>query len=72
MKMPLGTQVGLGPGDIELYGDPAPSPQNGTIPRFLAHVDCGQMALCIRIRLGRQVGLKLVDIVLDEDPAPLP
>jgi len=27
--MPLGTEVGLGPGDIVLHGDPAPSPRKG-------------------------------------------
>jgi len=29
IKMPLGTEVGLGPGDIVLDGDP-PSPERGT------------------------------------------
>ena len=29
IKMPLGTEVGLGPEDIVLDGDPAPPPQNG-------------------------------------------
>ena len=29
MKMPLGTEVGLGPGDIVLDGDLSP-PKNGT------------------------------------------
>jgi len=41
MKMPLGTEVGLGPGDIVLEGDPAPpSHGKGTaalLPHFLAH-----------------------------------
>jgi len=32
--MPLGTEVGLGQGDIVLYGDPAPPPQRGTAPDF--------------------------------------
>jgi len=27
--MPLGTEVGLGPDDIVLDGDPAPSPEKG-------------------------------------------
>jgi len=31
--MPLGKDVDLGPGDIVLYGDPAP-PQRGTAPNF--------------------------------------
>jgi len=35
--MPLGTEVGLGPGHILLAGDPAP-PKKGTVPHFLAHV----------------------------------
>jgi len=29
IKMPLGMEVGLGPGHIVLDGDPAPSPQKG-------------------------------------------
>jgi len=28
--MPLGTEAGLGPGDIVLDGDPAPPPWKGT------------------------------------------
>ena len=31
MKMPLGTNVGLSPGDFELDGDPAPTPK-GAVP----------------------------------------
>jgi len=31
MKMPLGAEVGLGPGDIVLNGDPAPL-ERGTAP----------------------------------------
>jgi len=30
--MPLGMEVGLGPGLIVLDGDPAPPPQNGVEP----------------------------------------
>jgi len=29
IRMPLGVEVGLGPGDIVLDGDPAPSPGKG-------------------------------------------
>jgi len=32
IKMPLGTKVGLRPGDIVLDGDPTPCPQRGTAP----------------------------------------
>jgi len=71
--MPLGTEeVGLSPNDIVLHGDPASLSQKGTAPQFLAHVYCGQTAVCIRIPLGTEVGLSLGNIVLDGDPAPLP
>jgi len=39
--MPLGTEVGLGPGDIVLNGDPVPS-EGGTEAPTSAHVYCGQ------------------------------
>ena len=37
--MPLGTDVGLGPGDDMLDGDPAPL--KGASPPFSADVYCG-------------------------------
>jgi len=38
--MPLGSEVGLAPGDSVLHGDPAASPQKrGGAPKFSAHVD---------------------------------
>jgi len=42
--MPLGAEVGLGPGDIVLNGDPAPLGR-GAAPHFSAHVYCGEMAV---------------------------
>ena len=42
--MPLGTEVGLGPGHIVLDGDPATPQKRGHSPQFSAHVCCGQMA----------------------------
>jgi len=40
--MPLGVEVGLGPGDIVLDGDPAlPPPKENKEPQFSAHVYCG-------------------------------
>ena len=39
-KMPLGMEVGLGPGHIVLHRDPAHP--KGHSPQFLAHVYCGQ------------------------------
>ena len=46
IKMPLGTDIGLRPGDIVLDGDPAVPMERGTaapLPDFLAHIYCGQM-----------------------------
>ena len=55
--MPLGTEVGLSPGDIVLDGDRA---------------YCGQTAGWIRMALGMDVCLGPGHIVLDGDPATLP
>ena len=71
MKMPLGTEVGLGPGDIVLDGDLAPRPpKRGKDRQILAHVYCDQMARRIKMPVGRALGLSPGDIVLDGDPAP--
>jgi len=71
--MPLGMDVGLGPGHIVLDMDPAPpQKKGGHSPRFSALVCCGQMAVCIRIPLDTEVGVSLGDIVLDGGPAPPP
>jgi len=43
IKMPLGMEVGLGPGDFVIERDPAPARQQGTAPtQFLAHVYRGK------------------------------
>ena len=68
--MTIGVEVGLGPGHIELDGDPARFPKKGSRePEFSAHVYCGQMARWIKMPLGTEVGLGPDDIVLDGDPA---
>ena len=64
IKMPLGAEVGLGPGHIVLDGDPAP-PKNGHSPYFSPHVYCGQTAGLIRMPLGTVVDLGQGHIVLD-------
>ena len=64
IKMPLGTEVNLGPGDAVLDGDPA-----GQSPLISAHVYCGQTAGWIKITLGVEVILDPGHIVLDGDPA---
>ena len=63
IKMKLGVEVGLSPGHIVLDGDPAPLPNRGTAPQFLAHVCCGQTAGWIKMPLGMEVGLGLGHIV---------
>ena len=69
IKMPLGTEVGLGPGLILLDGDPAPHPRKGhSSPHFSAHVYCGQTAGWIRIPLDKEVGLGPGHIVLVGNP----
>ena len=68
IKMPLGTEVGLDPGDIVLDGDQAP--QKGHSPvHFSVHVCCGQMAAWIKMPLGTEVGLGSGYIVLDGGPS---
>jgi len=64
IKMPLGTDVGLGPGHIVLDGDPAPPTTGTASPCLSAHVYCGQMAGRIRIPLGTEVGLGPRNIVI--------
>ena len=65
-------ELGLGPGDFVLDGDPAPpSPKGGPSPRspkFSAHVYCGQTAGWMKLVLGMEVGLSPGDFVLDGDP----
>ena len=71
--MPLGTEVGLGPGDFVLDGDSAPPPEKGAQPpKFSAHIYCGQTAGWIKMALGMELGLSPGDFVLDEDLAPHP
>ena len=57
IKMPTGMEVGIGPGDFVLDGDPAPPPQKGGRPPILAHVYCGQTAEWIKMPLGTEVNL---------------
>jgi len=70
-------EVGLGPDDFVLDGDPLSLPKKGaeTSPpkNFSAHVCHGQTAGWITIILGTEVGLSQgVLVVLDRDPAPSP
>ena len=69
--MPLDTEIGLGPGDTVLHGDPAPKKGHSS-RHFAAHVCCGQTPGWIKMSLRTEVGLCLGHIVLDRDPAPFP
>jgi len=74
IKMSLGMEVGLSPGDFVLDGDAATPPKKGAepSPQLSAHVYCGQTAGWIKMALVTEVGLGPGHIVLDGDPAPLP
>jgi len=69
--MPLGMEVGFGPGDIVLDGDTAAPPQTRgqSRPRQSStHFYCGETAGCIKMPLDMEVGLSPGDVVLDGDP----
>jgi len=70
--MPLGMEVGLGPGDFVFDGDTtAPTKRVQRPPtHFLAHVYCGQTAGSIKMSLGTEVNLGSGDVVLDGVAAP--
>ena len=66
IKMSLRMELGLGPCDLVLDGNPARHPQKGDrAPQFSAHVYCGQTAAWIKMPLGTDVWLGADDIVLD-------
>ena len=73
IKMSLGMEVGLWPGNFVLDGDLAPpSPKGGRAPpKFSAHVYCGQTAGWMNLVLGMAVGLIPGDFVLDGAPFPI-
>jgi len=66
--MPLGMEVGLGPGDCVRWGPP--SEKGAQRPKFSTSVYCGQTAGWIKMVLAMEVGLSPEDFVLDGDPAP--
>ena len=73
IKMPLGMELGLGPGDFVLDGDAAPPlPKGHSPPQFSAYICCGQMAAWIKMSLDMALGLRPDDFVLDGDPVAPP
>ena len=70
-KMPLATEVGLGPGNFVFDWDQLLPVKGHTHPnQFLAHVYCGQTAGWIQMPLGTEVNLGPGDVVLDGIAAP--
>ena len=51
MKMPFGTELGLGPGHIVLDGDPPPLPQKGDV-----YCPCLLLPSVLTLLVGRQEG----------------
>ena len=68
--MPLGMEVGLGPGDFVLDEDPAPPHKKGHSPPIFGLCPLWPNAGWIKMPLDWEVGLSPGDIVLDGDPAP--
>jgi len=69
IKMSLGMEVGLSPGDFELDGDPASPLLKGHIPQFLSSVRCGQTTGWMKTPLGTEIDLGPGHIVLHGVPA---
>jgi len=64
----LGREVGLGPGHIELHGDPAPPKE--TQPSIFGPCPLCQTAEWIKMPFCTEISLSPGDIVLDGDPVP--
>jgi len=70
IKIPLGTEVGLGPGEIVLDGDPAPLQKRGTAaPILFGSCLLWPTAVWIKMPLGTEIGLGPCQIVLDGNRA---
>jgi len=73
IKMPLGMEIGLGPGDFVLDGNPAPPLPKVAEPHpIFGPCPLWPTAGWIKMALGMEVGLGPGHIVLGEDPARLP
>jgi len=64
IKMPLGMEVGLGPGDFVLDGDPLLLPKKGVDPQIFGPCLLCPTAGWIKMVLGMEVGLSPGNIVL--------
>jgi len=71
--MSLGMELGLGPGNFVLDGDPVAPPQKGGgSPKFSAHVYCNLTAGWMKLVLGMVVGLSPGEFCVRWGPSPLP
>jgi len=71
IKMSLGEELGLGPDDFVLDGDPAPLPKKGAEPpNFRPTFYSVKTAGWIKTILGVAVGLSPGDFVLDGTQPP--
>jgi len=66
--MSLGMEIGLGPDDFVLDGDPAPPPQKGHRPPIFGPYLLRPNGCMDQESLGMELGLDLGDFVLDGDP----
>jgi len=73
IKMPLGMEVGLSPGDFVLDGDPAsPSPKGGRAPQIFGPCLLWPNGWMMKMAVSIEARLSLGDFMLDGDPGPLP
>jgi len=72
IKVPLGVEVGLSPGDIVLDGDPAPPTKGAQQRPNFRRCLLWSTAEWIKMPLGTKVSLGPGHFVLYGDPAPLP
>jgi len=70
----LGVEVGFGPGDFVLAGDPALPKKGLTVepPTFGPRLLAKRLHAWIKMPVGTEIGIGLRDIVLDGNPATPP
>jgi len=66
IKIPVGMEVSLNPGDFVLDGDPVPLPKKAAGLQFSANVYCGQKGGWIKMPLATEVGVSPNDLSLGD------
>jgi len=72
IKMSLGMELGLGPGDYVLDGDPAPFPKRGAEPAIFGPCLLWSTAGWMKLALGTEVGLRSGEFLLNGELVPPP